>query len=171
MDRLDISIDAATPETYKKIRGGDLLQLERNIDNFLQIRNERGSETPILRVSFCVQNDNVAEKDAFLKKWEGRADIVDFQDLLDLSHILKLADMPYKEYICPDPFQRLVIDYKGNIYGCCCIGYNKYNRIGNISEMTLLEAWNSYTMKELRDSFKTQKLKQVCLNCRANRGM
>lgn len=34
----------------------------------------------------------------------------------------------------------------------------------------ILNAWNSETMNDLRQSFRTQNLKKVCLNCRANSG-
>ena len=37
---IDISIDAATPETYLKIRGANLSKVESNVINFLKIRDE-----------------------------------------------------------------------------------------------------------------------------------
>lgn len=171
VDRLQISIDASSRETYKKIRGGDLDVLERNIYNFLDIRRAMGKERPFLRLSFCKQSDNINEQEAFIDKWIHVADMVDFQEYIDLSHVLELADREYKEYRCPDPFQRLVIDYNGNIYGCCCIGYNRHFLIGNLNDISIVDAWNSNVMKDLRDSFCTQNLKKVCLNCRANRGI
>lgn len=171
IDRLQISVDAATKETYKKIRGGNLDILERNIRDFIEIRNSIGKERPFLRLSFCRQADNLHEQEAFIEKWKGVADIVDIQEYLDLSNVMNPVEREYKEFYCPDPFQRLVIDYNGNIFGCCCIGYNKFFKIGNLQEMTLLDAWNSTKINELRESFQTQKLNKVCLNCRANAGL
>lgn len=169
IDRLQISIDASTSDTYKRIRGGNLDRLEFNINRFLELRECARQKTPILRVSFCKQLDNQGEEHSFLDKWSEKADIVDFQDYIDLSHVMDLKDMPYKEYFCPDPYQRLVIDFLGNIYACCCIGYNKYFKLGNLKSMTLLEAWHCDTIKDLRKSFATQNLKSACLNCRVNR--
>lgn len=170
VDRLQISIDAATRETYKTIRGGDLDLLERNIHDFINIRNAMGAERPFLRLSFCKQADNMHEMEAFLDKWSGVANMVDFQEYIDMSNVKSLAKKEYKEYHCPDPFQRLVIDYDGNMYGCCSLGYNHYFLLGNLENMSILEAWNSDKMNDLRESFRTQKLKQVCLNCRVNCG-
>jgi radical SAM protein with 4Fe4S-binding SPASM domain len=175
IDRLQISVDAARPETYKKIRGGDLNVLERNIHNFLSIRNAKGKNTPILRLSFCQQKDNEGEEQEFREKWEGKADLVDFQKYIDLSNVAhveekdkdQLGGGDKKEYFCPDPFQRIVIDYNGNMFGCCCIGYNRYYKLGNLADMSILEAWNSEDMKKLRNSFLTQNLNPICLNCRA----
>lgn len=170
IDRLQISIDAATPETYKRIRGGDLKVVEQNIYDFIDIRNTLGAERPFLRLSFCKQEDNRNEEEAFIKKWSGIADIVDFQEYLDLSNVVNPVEQDYHEYHCPDPFQRLVIDYEGNLYGCCCIGYNRYFCLGNMKDISILEAWNSPKMKDLRESFRTQNLNKVCLNCRAHIG-
>lgn len=168
IDRLQISIDAAKPETYKKIRGGNLKILEKNINDFLELRKKAQKNTPILRVSFCEQSDNEDEKEEFKKKWENKADIVDFQKFIDLSSVVNLEEKKQKkEYFCPDPFQRIVIDYKGNMYGCCCIGYNRYFKLGNLDSITIMEAWNSDRMVQLRNSFLTQNLNNVCLNCRA----
>lgn len=171
VDRLQISIDAASRETYKRIRGGNLEVLERNIYDFLDLRKAMGKERPFLRLSFCKQPDNISEQEAFINKWGNVADIVDFQEYLDLSHVLELADREYKEYHCPDPFQRLVIDYNGNMYGCCCIGYNRHFHLGNLNDISIIDAWNSDVMNDLRESFRTQNLKKVCLNCRANCGI
>lgn len=171
VDRLQISIDAASNETYMKIRGGNLEILEQNIYDFLDLRVGMKKERPFLRLSFCKQPDNIHEQEAFISKWKNIADIVDFQEYLDLSHVLNLADREYKEYHCPDPFQRLVIDYNGNMYGCCCIGYNRHFFLGNLKDISIVDAWNSDVMKDLRNSFLTQNLKKVCLNCRANCGI
>ncbi|MDO4189454.1 MAG: radical SAM protein, partial [Lachnospiraceae bacterium] len=53
-----ISIDAATQETYKRIRGKELKVVEDNVNYLIKRRNERKSIFPIIRVSFCIQEDN-----------------------------------------------------------------------------------------------------------------
>lgn len=167
VDRLEVSVDAAIPESYQKIRGGDLHVLEANLHTFLSVREQLHSETPFLRLSFCVQSDNADEQEAFLEKWKDKADVVDFQDLVDFSHAADLVEVPDHEYWCGQPFQRLLIDFEGNIYPCCCSGYYRYLRLGNIAEMTLMEAWHSPKMNAIRESFLTQQLNKVCLNCSA----
>lgn len=155
------------PEVIRKFGGGDLSRLEANLRTFLSVRKRLHSETPFLRLSFCVQPDNVDEQEAFLEKWKATADVVDFQDLCDFSHAADLMDMPYHEYWCSQPFERLLIDFEGNIYPCCCSGYYRYLRLGNMSEMTLMEAWHSPKMSAIRESFLKQHLNKVCLNCSA----
>lgn len=70
-EKVFISVDAATAETYRKIRGKDLKVVERNIQSLLQKRNERGMQIPVVRLSFVIQPDNIHEKEMFFDKWGG----------------------------------------------------------------------------------------------------
>jgi MoaA/NifB/PqqE/SkfB family radical SAM enzyme len=55
---LSVSIDAANSETYKKIRGGDLDTVQKNIETFTCMRNRSKSRLPFLRVTFVCMADN-----------------------------------------------------------------------------------------------------------------
>lgn len=44
---------------------------------------------------------------------------------------------------CTDLYGHLVIDRTGDIFPCVRFDYNKINKLGNIKEMSLEEAWNS----------------------------
>ena len=71
--KLHVSLDAATAETYKKIRGGKLAIVEQNIHRFLELRNKANSELPMLRVTMVEQEDNKEEIEQFVEKWTGVA--------------------------------------------------------------------------------------------------
>lgn len=58
----------------------------------------------------------------------------------------------------------LYIDYYGDIYPCAS-DYCYHMKIGNISEMTIKEAWNSEIMNNLRKSIKNKSLGKICKNC------
>lgn len=75
---LCISIDAATNEIYRKVRGRDFNKLIKNINYFLKTRGK--NNLPVLRVSFLPTAVNISEKDKFIDYWTGRADIVEIQD-------------------------------------------------------------------------------------------
>lgn len=86
--RLEVSLDAATEETYQKIRSKDKLSLvEANIKKFVEIRNSLGKKTPVVRLAFVVQPLNYHERDLFLNKWEDIVDYVDFQQMSDFSSV------------------------------------------------------------------------------------
>lgn len=167
VDRLNISIDAATKETYKKIRGANLDILEEKIDRFLEIRGN--NKYPLLRVSFVKQADNINEINMFIDKWGAKADIIDFQDMVDYGNVDNLLSIEEDiDYICPLPFTKLCIRWNGDMYPCTN-PYQKYFRIGNINDMSIEEAWNGKIMQDLRKAMIEKKMPLPCKNCRGTR--
>lgn len=59
---IKVSMDGATEETYKKIRGTDLFpRVLENLEKLAAIKNKTGREKPFLRFQFVVQKDNYRE--------------------------------------------------------------------------------------------------------------
>jgi len=70
LDVLCLSIDAATPATYERIRRrGDFAQLQRNVDCWA---SRRGPGAPRLRFSFAAMEPNIRELPAFVR-WAAQA--------------------------------------------------------------------------------------------------
>lgn len=61
LDILHISIDAATRETYAKIRGGDFDLLMKNLLTLKKVKEERGASRPHLTLEMVGQRSNIAE--------------------------------------------------------------------------------------------------------------
>jgi MoaA/NifB/PqqE/SkfB family radical SAM enzyme len=68
---MQFSVDAQTPETYRKIRGGKLEKVQRNVERFLRMRDEL---KPDLYVNLCIINQEGAseEIEEFKKYWRGK---------------------------------------------------------------------------------------------------
>ena len=59
---IKISIDAARPETYTKIRGRDFHgRIIRDIRELQRIKKEKDSQTPYVRLQFVLQADSIPE--------------------------------------------------------------------------------------------------------------
>ena len=123
--RLQVSLDAATEETYNKIRiGGDYHKILANIDRFLEIRDELGSQLPTLRVNFVKTPENVHELDDFVEMWENKADFVGVQDLLGIVEAFDKSkketyDSNLEDFKCAQPFQHMTVRSNGHILPCC----------------------------------------------------
>ena len=123
--RLQVSLDAATEETYNKIRiGGDYTKILKNIDRFLEIREEMGSKLPTLRVNFVKTSENIHELDKFIEIWENKADLIGVQDLLGIVDKFDKSkkegyDPSVEDFRCAQPFQHLTIRSNGHILPCC----------------------------------------------------
>ena len=163
-ERIYISLDAAKPETYRKIRGMDLDHVEDNINRLLKIREERGSMLPLVRVSFVIQDENRDERQEFVNKWKDKVDIIDFQNLIHYEDMEIEPNLPNVDYQCAYPFRTMLIDCDGQIYPCCT-EYGYKMPVGNISTMSIEEAWNSEFMNNIRKSMLNRNLCDVCRNC------
>jgi len=179
--RVFISLDAATPETFKIIRGKDELKLvESNIHRLIAAKKRLNSVLPLIRVSFCVQSENAHERDAFAKKWQDIADHVDFQAMTDFSQVDELAEhgevnspkffhqnsleKPY----CPQPFNRLDVWSNGDVTPCCTF-YGKNLVLGNAKIQSLREIWEGREIEELRDQFRSGNINPNCEMCLGGR--
>jgi radical SAM protein with 4Fe4S-binding SPASM domain len=164
--RANISLDAATPETFAKVRGKGYEKILENLDYLIARKKELNRRLPILRVSFVNYHLNRHEKEMFIEKWRGKADIVDIQRPMDIKIVdsqphTRLDDMP-----CTYPWEMMMINWDGNIMPCCN-EFSKYVTVGNIANRGILEAWNSPEMEALRRSFiaNDEGVPRACINC------
>lgn len=172
VSRIRISLDAATEDTYKKIRRGapSLKKTEDNILKIIALKKKANSLLPIVRLSFIVMDINSHEIPQFTKKWKDKVDCIDFQRLIDLSHVgesvaleeIKLEVI--KDSFCSYPFYSLNIWANGDVSPCCSF-HGKDLIVGNIRNQTLKEMWNNKKTKILREQIYTKKFNPICQKC------
>lgn len=179
--KLHVSIDAASPDAYRRIRGGDLGKIEDNVRRLLAIRSELGSPTPLLRVTFCEQPDNAHEVIDFVEKWRGVADIVDTQKMTDYEplrgyigddgriahneYLAQATNSPESSFFdCYYPFYQLGITYDGQLWPCPCPIYDVGERV-YIQDCSLMSYWKGDELQRLRDSILTGELLACCRTC------
>jgi MoaA/NifB/PqqE/SkfB family radical SAM enzyme len=61
VDRLVVSLDGVTPETYAGVRGAMISQVLDNIRDLNEVKRELGSLTPTLGIEFVALKSNIAE--------------------------------------------------------------------------------------------------------------
>ncbi len=162
LTQLKVSIDAATPETYNKIRiGGDYDRVIRNVKEFIKIRQQLKSRLPILRVSFVKTADNVHETQKFLDTWENVADycaVSDYSNWVEEdpdSEAKFAAGQPvtHAQFHCEQPWLRATVFANGDIIPCCA-EYFRYQPVGNLREQGLEQVWTSPKLQALRQLHK-----------------
>lgn len=62
---LNVSIDAATPETYRKIRRNDFSRVTNNIRGLIEARGDR--KVPEVFINMTLMKENIAEAPAFVR--------------------------------------------------------------------------------------------------------
>jgi hypothetical protein len=155
LTRLQVSLDAVRPETYRRIRGGDLTVAVRAVENFLEQRNRRGLDLPLVRVSMIEMSLNQGEVEAFQSHWTDRADHVSIQayaNILERQETAFFPDRPARApaFRCSEPFTRLSLLVNGDMFPCCS-DFGRLAPLGRAGDESVFEVWNGSAAQRLRD--------------------
>ena len=175
LTRLRFSIDAASPETYARVRGKDYYhRVVKNIEKFLELKEKMGYRLPVTGVSFCELSINEHEMDSFIEFWEDKVDMVTTQRFYpmilekELNVLYPSCQVGHAEdlasFRCVQPFQRVVIQNQ-EIRPCCFLDKNL--KIGNIKKDTIYGSWHSEKMNGIRELCRTGRYdkNKGCSNC------
>lgn len=156
---IDISIDAFTPETYRKIRvNGDLEQTRANVLRLLQQARQPAIETKVV-VSYIEQPGNVQETRAFEQFWKDQgADYVVVRRLhSNAGNIGEIADRMRKEnaaesrYPCVYPWERVVLNPRGFL-SFCPADWTRGSTFIDYRTTTIHETWQGEFYRNLREA-------------------
>lgn len=151
------SVDAATEETYGKIRlGGDYAKVQEAIRMVLCVREARKTALPIIRASFVQNRLNQHETEAFTEKFSHLVDYVEIQGFSSYygytDQMIPLGTEPVKDFTCNEPWRKLIVRANGDVLPCCTFyGYEVV--LGNVYQTTLFDLFNLPRMKRLRADF------------------
>jgi radical SAM protein with 4Fe4S-binding SPASM domain len=171
LSKIMVSLDAASPDMFKKMRGSDQLErIEENIRAFIEERNRRGRRFPLVRVNFLKTEVNQHEALDFMLKWEGVADMVWFQEQHAVPGVEQamLAITDRDGFKCKTPFKLMAVDSLGQILPCCTF-QGRSLAAGSIDGMSLKEAWSGEKFTSLRKmhhagEYKKNPLCDECVN-------
>jgi radical SAM protein with 4Fe4S-binding SPASM domain len=187
LDRLIISIDGTSQDTYSKYRiGGNLEKVIAGTKNLLKWKKELKSNTPHIIWQFIAFKHNEHQIPEFKKlaKEVGvdeigikTAQIYDYQtsdnfipDNNDLSRYEKLADGSYKIKNkllnqCWRMWRGSVITWDGLVVPCC-FDKDATHRFGDVSQQTFSEVWRSNQYNSFRGAIlRSRKEIDICTNC------
>jgi len=147
-----VSIDGATKKDYEKIRvNGDWNKLLDNLRYVVSLKKR-----PRIRLQMVVQKDNQETTDAFRRLFEPYSDEIVFQ--------IERSDNSGKRKRCPQSWQRLIVGWDGNVFGCCNQWGTEYV-LGQFPKRCLYVLWNSEKAKHLRKLAKHPDRGEPCKSC------
>ena len=164
VDSVFFSIDAATPATFRAIRGVDQLpKVEAAVHRMLAARGT--GLTPRIGVSFTLQEQNKDEEAAFVARWSNVVDCVRI-GLIFENGAFKGLTAPEKRTPCATLYTTLPIHNDGMATICCLDGF-KETAIGNVFEAGVKAVWNGEAMAKVRYYHETAQWDKVpfCKNC------
>ena len=172
LTRIQISIDAVTQKTYDKVRpGGNLEKIIENVKNFLILKNELKSVTPLVRVNFVKTPLNEKELNSFIEFWSGKVDMIGVQEFIKPTKVKKILKSKKtlfkKNFKCSFPFKQLVINNEKDVLPCCTFWGEELSITKIEKPEDLLSVWNSDKMKNLRKKHLAGEYADIpqCKNC------
>ena len=184
---IDISIDAADPDTYLSVRGANLHRVESNVINFLRLRDRLRIPCEV-RTAF-VRNQNVTpeEEQQFRDRWLTNADgvfVLNLAEYKEMNMRLSQTNEALQDSIeyyrqkaqgrwaCLFPFIEMAVLPDGRIYYCIetlfRLGFDKdIASLGDYNQQTLQEIWHGDLFTQLRRDLILNQLnnRAACKNC------
>jgi radical SAM protein with 4Fe4S-binding SPASM domain len=187
LQKLIISLDGITPETYQMYRkNGNFNKVIDGIKTIIAVKKQLKSKTPQIVIQFLVFKSNqhqISELKSFAKKLEvdrivlKSAQFYDFKngniqmpDIKKYSRYKKNNDGSYSiksklKNHCWRMWTNPVITSSGQI-SVCCFDKNAQFSLGNIETETFDDIWKSEKYKTIRDKiFTNRKSIDICTNC------
>lgn len=166
---LCVSLDSATPATYRAVRGKDYLpRIEQSLIRLAELKQERRSHFPLVQLSFCVNPLNFSEREMFVEQWQHVGQQFCFQQYrwekgVNIEPTEEFEPIP--EIDCDSPFLRCAVAPNGDVFPCCS-SRNEDLILGNILETSIYELWHGDKMQGIRRSLKDRPDLR-CKTCKA----
>ena len=164
IDRIAVSIDACTRETYGKIRRGlSFEQVVRNTSRLLE--RAKGSRVSVV-TRFLRQEVNRDEEKDFIRFWSSRGARIGIDTLTNRAGLIENYDSLKRRRkalhqrllhpvlnrwvpCCPLPFTTMGILADGRSI-LCCHDWEHHEIMGTISSQSLPDIWNGEPMNRYR---------------------
>lgn len=157
LDIIRFSIDGSA-ETFKRVRGVELQNIEQNINKLKNVKEIRRPELK-MGVVFTIEEDTEGDVEDYITHWEKIVDHVRLQP--------KLITSPRTE-VCPEPFGKdygkLVVLWDGRVIPCC-VDYNANLTVGSVQNDTIQNLWKNEKMDLLRKQHLNGQFPDTCANC------
>jgi radical SAM protein with 4Fe4S-binding SPASM domain len=188
LDRLIISIDGTTQETYQQYRiGGNLDKVLEGAANIVKWKKQLKSRTPFIIFQFLVvrHNEHQIEEVKKLAKqigvddvWLKTAQVYDYENdpnkLIPLNKKYsrykrdKEGKMKFRgnnENHCWRLWHDPVITWNGAVVPCC-FDKDAQHQLGNLNEQSFKDLWKSGTYNQFRGKvLQSRQNIDICANC------
>lgn len=171
IDDITISVDAAFPKTYLKLkRSRKFSSLNRGIDSFLRYRDKIGAKTKI-RVKI-MEFDQVGDDEisAFHHRWESVADQVQVTGVHNWSGAipgLSVSDeTSIERFPCVLLWYALAVNCNGKV-SICNVDWNYSGVVGNIYDKSIHDIWRDLPIRKVRQAQLNSDwgIVPVCIEC------
>lgn len=195
LDKLIVSIDGATPQTYSKYRiGGDFNLVMNNLKLLLKKKRQLNKSHPFISWQFLVFRHNEDEIEqvkrmgndlgvdhvGITRAFIGNKDWIPLNEayshyqregtefISSQDRTERFLKAPQEE-VCNWPWEAIVINADGSVSPCCSVEDEK-DDFGNIFQQPFKEIWNNEKYRVARRYIREKKINperdsNICINC------
>ncbi len=174
LDRLLVSIQGFSKETYEKIMVG--LSYERmmeNMERLIETMKRRKAKKPKIIVSMVTCGINEHEVRKFKRFWRKKGVKAASSVIKNRGGLIEGTKelFPYGlrgRRSCARPFRDMVILYNGDV-PLCCMDWERKVIVGNVAENSIKDVWLGKTLNHIRECFNTGNFKalpDICKSCK-----
>ena len=158
LNHIEVSIDAATSETYSRIRQQAPDMFEVVVENTIAYKKDLKNFglNGKVSVSFVLQKNNAHELEKFKSFWKDKVDFVVIRPfhqhnklILENERSTKMSSR--RRHPCPYLWNRLIIQHDGRVRFCEA-DWKAEHAIGNVKENSIKDIWSGQKYAELRKS-------------------
>jgi radical SAM protein with 4Fe4S-binding SPASM domain len=171
LDAIYIGIDAATPESYARIRvGGDFHKVVSNVRHLLKLKREQSADTPRVFTQFVEMDENREERDEFIRFWTEQGATVKIRPKVSWAGQIDAPNLTLgddERWPCYWAMQSMSITDQGKVV-TCAVDLDARFVAGDVNQDSLKSIWNERLRqnRELHLDRKWDALPEVCRNCR-----
>jgi MoaA/NifB/PqqE/SkfB family radical SAM enzyme len=169
--QINVTVDGASKVEYEERRiGGSFERLLENLRRLLALKRSIGS-LALINVRVMIGRADQKREREILHFWRPYSDVVSKQYILDFGGDRAWGFTPISKGRCTLPFKKLDVHWNGvvNLCGYSWIqtGHSEGVVLGNISDNTLLEMWNSSVMRQYREGHRRgmEAMIPICRGC------
>ncbi len=168
LDSIYFGVDAVKPETYAKLRvGGDYHKTVNNILTLLRLKKEMASDHLEVFVQYVEMDENVDEKEDFIKFWTGQGVTTKIRPKISWASLIDVPNLMLNNedrWPCHWAMQTMSITDTGKVV-TCAVDLDARFIAGDVNNQTLKEIWNG-KLKELRQLHSSHRFSELPENCR-----
>lgn len=174
---IEISLGGVEKEEYERMYGVDAFDIfKKQLELFRKIIDDNNLDIKVSLAIRTHQKKEIVKTAEFqeLKSLFGISDIKDKffswygqieQDELPQGAELLVANNKGKIKDCVVPFATMSINTDGTVLGCGCIDWESRYPVGDITQNSIKEIWNSPKCIAFRESFSQGKMPCICTTC------
>ncbi len=169
--RVHLSIDAASPETYSRLRPGlDFGRVMANVESLLRMRPR-----PQVVLQLVLLDQKPAEVREVVRRFRGRVDRLTVRQAQDWAGRVKFGSGAYSPHLasrgywppCLYLWDQLNVYWDGTV-PVCCLDYEADQPLGSAADLGLLEIWQGQVLADIRENHNAGRRDTVslCRRCR-----